>query len=361
LGYEYEFWRISILASLELRYQDRAWNVYCEAGRNLRFVLNTDPSSVCWWCWMKLQISWHDPQISIPEIIILSKDLLSVLGTHDIPQMDTSPALIGPLNQKLVRNVEKLEEVCKEKDRGNRLMNQKEYGKAEETYTTAINKIEEFGAPSRFWAVLYCNRGAAFHGQGLYLDAIRDACIALSVNPNYAKPYLRLGQMYLELDLPSSTCGILNIMRERCLNRSQEETDQMESLVEEAENQATATVSMNGYRFMGLSTSTGEVEIKKKFKKLALKVHPDKATNAVRLKLNWMMKNGQSSDKESLEIRGRLLEQMQHLFKQLNEANSNLMDQKDQNKEAEEMYNSWSRYYSEDYSTWTRQNWYWTY
>eukprot|EP00210_Caulerpa_lentillifera_P005843 g5587.t1 len=354
-----EFWRIALLVSLELKlHQEDIWTQFHDAMRHLRFVINANSSS-CWWGWMKLQISWSDPNQKLCTIIDQSKELLSLLKSHEVSELDTSPSPNGLISQELVNNVSRLDEVSREKDRGNAFMTQRRYSQAEGAYTRGICLIEEIGAPVHLWAVLYCNRGAAFHGQGLYLDAIRDVCITLSVNPFYVKSYLRLAQMYLELNIPSCTCGILNKMKDRCETLTHEESEQMERLMKQGENlMKMESSSMNGHKFMDLSNESGPTEIKKKFKKLALKVHPDKAPNAVRLKLSWMTRNGSPPEERTLEIRERLIEQMQHLFKQLNEANSLLLDTESKSIETEEAYTPRRRYYPEEGSNWSRHYWY---
>jgi len=71
------------------------------------------------------------------------------------------------------------------KAKGNALMGQKMYDSAIENYTKAIELNPD--------PVYYSNRAAAWGGLGQHEKAVEDAESSISIDPNFAKGYSRLG------------------------------------------------------------------------------------------------------------------------------------------------------------------------
>jgi tetratricopeptide (TPR) repeat protein len=78
-----------------------------------------------------------------------------------------------------------LETVESLKTEGNKFFNQKDYKKAEELYTSAIEKSEE---PN---CILFTNRAAARYELGKYSEAIEDCDRAVFINSSWTKAYFR--------------------------------------------------------------------------------------------------------------------------------------------------------------------------
>ncbi|KAI0793350.1 hypothetical protein C8Q75DRAFT_557045 [Abortiporus biennis] len=82
------------------------------------------------------------------------------------------------MSEKLAAQVAKL------KDEGNALFTQKKFSEAHRKYTEAIRKDDKN-------AVLYANRAACCLSMKRYMDASKDALLAIEIDPNYSKAWAR--------------------------------------------------------------------------------------------------------------------------------------------------------------------------
>lgn len=79
---------------------------------------------------------------------------------------------------------------------GNAAFQQQRHQQAAEEYSRAINmKVED----DAFNAVLYCNRAAAHHTMGRYIDAIADCFTAAALDASYVRVLQRRADAYIAI------------------------------------------------------------------------------------------------------------------------------------------------------------------
>ena len=83
---------------------------------------------------------------------------------------------------------EKIKQAEEHKTKGNEYLNKKDYAKAIEEYSKAIQLNEN--------EIYYANRSSAYSSIGEYDLSIEDAKKSIQLNPNYAKGYSRLSVAY---------------------------------------------------------------------------------------------------------------------------------------------------------------------
>ena len=79
---------------------------------------------------------------------------------------------------------------------GNTAFQQQRHQQAADEYSRAINvKVED----DAFNAVLYCNRAAAYHAVGRYVDAIADCFTAAALDASYVRVLQRRADAYVAI------------------------------------------------------------------------------------------------------------------------------------------------------------------
>ena len=184
------------------------------------------------------------------------------------------------------------------KERGNALFGQKDFSGSVEQYTKAIEADPSNG---RILRILYCNRAAAQKELGRYREGIEDCGKAIKLDPNFSKAYARRARC---LQLQNDYANAIRDFRKAIeLDPSDHE------LVRELKSAEThqlreAEREKDLYYVLGVQRTATEVEVKKKYREMSLKWHPDK----------WVM----STDEEKA--------QAERKFKLVCEAHSTLID-----------------------------------
>ncbi|XP_011075360.1 uncharacterized protein LOC105159854 [Sesamum indicum] len=177
------------------------------------------------------------------------------------------------------------------KKSGNEAFNSGRYTEAIENYTAAISKSFE----SRpFMAICFCNRAAAYQSVSQIIDAIADCSLAIALDENYQKAISRRATLH-EM-IRDYKQAVYDLQRMISLLESQSQTNGQEynsqsrsgggsvrdlrkarrrlSLIEEKAKKETP---LDLYLILGVKASDAESEIKKAYRKAALRHHPDKA------------------------------------------------------------------------------------
>ncbi|CAK9183828.1 unnamed protein product [Ilex paraguariensis] len=221
-----------------------------------------------------------------------------------------------------------------QKKAGNEAFQSGRHKEAVEHYTAAISSSAE-SLP--FAAICFCNRAAAHQALGEISDAIADCSLAIAFDGNYPKAISRRATLYemirdyeqaandlqrlvsllenqsrekvQQSDTPNRSCG--NIVKE--LKRAHNRLSSMEE-------KAKKGIPLDHYLILGVDASDTASEIKKAYRKAALRHHPDKA--------GQFLVRSESGDDGQLwkEIAEKVHKDADKLFKMIGEAYTVLSD-----------------------------------
>ncbi|XP_024156510.1 uncharacterized protein LOC112164526 isoform X1 [Rosa chinensis] len=173
---------------------------------------------------------------------------------------------------------------------GNEAFQAGRHTEAVERYTTALS----CNAESRpFAAVCFCNRAAAYKALGQITDAIADCSLAIALDGSYLKAISRRATLYemirdygqaakdlhrlvslltKQLEENINQCGTSDIS-----NSCKSDLKQVRLRLSEIEEEARKDIPLDMYIILGIKPSISASEIKKAYRKAALRHHPDKA------------------------------------------------------------------------------------
>ncbi|XP_047310060.1 dnaJ homolog subfamily C member 7-like isoform X2 [Impatiens glandulifera] len=224
--------------------------------------------------------------------------------------------------------------VLDSKEAGNEAFNSGRYEDAVEHYTNSIVN----GIQSRpFAAICFCNRSAAYNALNQIADAIADCSLAIALDENYIKPLSRRAALHERIgDYGQATTDLQTLVS--ILEKKLNGNVQIYSLFDRAmdhdlgalsevrgrlfvvQEKAKRTPSLKHHLILGLMNSTDKSEIRKAYRKLALRHHPDKAGQI-------LARNENGEDMQDWkEIADKVYKDADRLFKLIGEANTVLTD-----------------------------------
>nr|KJB55398.1 hypothetical protein B456_009G074200 [Gossypium raimondii] len=223
-------------------------------------------------------------------------------------------------------------ELLSHKAAGNEAFQSGRHLEAVEHYTAALS----FSVESRpFAAICFCNRAAANKALGQITDAIADCSLAIALDGNYLKAISRRATLYEKIrnygkatsDLERLLSLLLKQMEvktnqtgisERSMNLAND-LRQAQSWLSEIEEEGKKEVPLDFYLILGVEPTVSTAEIKKAYRKAALRHHPDKA-------VQFLVRTENGDDKLWKEIREEAYKDADKLFKIIGEAYAVLSD-----------------------------------
>ncbi|KAH1033612.1 hypothetical protein J1N35_045786 [Gossypium stocksii] len=223
-------------------------------------------------------------------------------------------------------------ELLSHKAAGNKAFQLGRHLEAVEHYTAALSGNME----SRpFSAICFCNRAAAYKALGQITDAIADCSLAIALNGNYLKAISRratLYEMVRDYDQAASDIErfILLLMKQMEAKTNQIGTTdrpmnfandlrQARLWLSEIEEEDKKEVPLDFYLILGVEPSVSAAEIKKAYRKSALRHHPDKAVQS-------LVRHENGDDRLWKDIREEAYKDADKLFKIIGEAYAILSD-----------------------------------
>lgn len=224
-----------------------------------------------------------------------------------------------------------IRELVRNKGAGNEAFKSGNYAEAIEHYTAALS----FTAESRpFAAVCFCNRAAAYKAIGQVVDAIADCSIAIALDGNYLKAISRRASLFEMIrDYDQATKDLQRVaslltmhVEEKagqfcptdelnCLNELRQVQQRKYAMEEDAKQE----IPLNMYLILGVDPYVTAAEIKKAYRKAALRHHPDKACQS-------LGRNESIDDGLWKELLQEVHKDADRLFKMIGEAYAILSD-----------------------------------
>ena len=211
--------------------------------------------------------------------------------------------------ESLRQNIAGLQEL---KDRGQNQMHRRAFEEAIETYTSALCSSHISPAMS---AILFSNRAAAYQSIGQHALALADCCMAVAITPHFAKPHSRMASLLSELGLfLDAQKSIERAIACATSGKQRSEYQHVQNTIIHHRQQ-----QMDHARLLGLHPSASTVDAKRAYRKLALKLHPDKTSQTLK-RIEFRLTPAGALLQMEEETRRRMLEHGTWLFKQIGEA-----------------------------------------
>ncbi|ESW04234.1 hypothetical protein PHAVU_011G078000 [Phaseolus vulgaris] len=215
-------------------------------------------------------------------------------GLSLLEQQQEKMSAINKSGSKVLDSLIPLAAIIRErlhhKTAGNAAFQAGRHAEAVEHYTSALACNVE----SRpFAAVCYCNRAAAYKALGQITDAVADCSLAIALDGNYLKALSRRATLYEMIrdyaqaasDLRRLVCLLSKGVEDNAnqLGISDKSINYSNDLkqnrvhLSEVEEEARKEIPLDMYLILGVEPSVSISEIKKAYRKAALRHHPDKA------------------------------------------------------------------------------------
>lgn len=225
----------------------------------------------------------------------LEESLEQLQHLHEGPSsmFPPDPDSPGALSLELaVPSMTIIRDLLRHKLEGNKAFQAGKHAEALEHYSAALAR----NAESRpFCAVCLCNRAAASQALGHIADAIADCSRAIALDPRYAKAISRRAALHEKVRDYGQSCNDLRrliALYERHLNSqgigslkstssqdnsTADELQQAKDRLLKSEEELKKGHPLDHYSILGLELGCSVNEIKKAYRKAALRHHPDKA------------------------------------------------------------------------------------
>lgn len=276
-----------------------------------------------WSTWIRAQVQYHQGELQ--AAVELCNTLTQLLAVPTNGKLESVGGWRIPLPAELSSCIALMKKLLEAKEAGNTTHKNADYKEAVRLYTQGL----ELGGPPAFAAVLYSNRAASHQALSCITDALADCGRAKALNPGYAKAYSRLTTLLIDIQRPEAATDILDALLKRDdISVSAADRTTLDSRLREAKAAASQTKTPHHYKLLGLERSCSEDDVRKAYKKLALRFHPDKALSSCK----YARCMGDTAAGFMAELMGgedttaRLREEANWLFHFINNAHEELSD-----------------------------------
>jgi DnaJ family protein C protein 7 len=214
-------------------------------------------------------------------------EMASIVGADKASSAGTSPG-----SEPWALSVGIIRDLLRHKAAGNDAFQNGKHAEAVEHYSAALACN---GESRPFNAVCFCNRAAASQALGHIADAIADCSRAIALDPKYAKAISRRATLHesardygqschdlqrlitlLEGQQQQSRTTLSPSRVGRSTTHTQQDLRQTRERLAKAEDEMKKGHPLDHYMILGLEPGCSSNEIKKAYRKAALRHHPDK-------------------------------------------------------------------------------------
>ncbi|XP_010938663.1 uncharacterized protein [Elaeis guineensis] len=223
-------------------------------------------------------------------------------------------------------------ELLRLKAAGNEAFQAGRHVEAVEHYTAALACNTE----SRpFTAICFCNRAAAYQALGQITDAIADCSLAIALDPSYPKAISRRATLHEMIrdygQAANDLRRLISFLEKQLTNKgnqsgslgkstsSKNDVNRARLRLSSVEEEAGRETMLDMYMILGIDQSSSAADVKKAYRKAALKHHPDKAGQ-------FLARSENADDGLWREVAEEVYKDADRLFKMIGEAYTILSD-----------------------------------
>ena len=198
-------------------------------------------------------------------------------GDYDLARKEMNNLIRRGFNDdkyaKLKRRIDTINDA---KIRANTYFKSNNYEQAINEYT----KLLDFDPENKnFMSIILTNRALCYKKTGKNMEALKDVDKAIEYNPNYSTAYIRRALIYEEFKMFDDAKSDLCKAKELDPNNSK-----IDGYMNEANQKGEAARNRDYYKILEIDRNATQEQIKKAYRKLALRYHPDRNSESEQTK-----------------------------------------------------------------------------